>query len=186
MRGSDAPRLQLRAPVRGDVSRPEWDDMECSPLSHLRPAGKHERNTAQNPPRRDGGLSLCTPALSRVLARLSAGLCVLALGSGGAGCAGANHLGHPLTLPLSGISSALHNASYAARRRPVAAFVAQNHGALVRDITRSGGPTLQSAMDLARIAPARRAALTHRLGQDLTLYQQDAEALVVALMVHGP
>ena len=97
----------------------------------------------------------------------------------------ANHLGNPLLWPAMAVTNGIDNAFYDARRQKVEAHVAAHHPALMAEITAGGGVLLTTAMDLAKVAPARRPELVRVLQQDFALYQRDQEALVVALMVHG-
>ncbi|MBU2982407.1 hypothetical protein KO498_11365 [Lentibacter algarum] len=97
----------------------------------------------------------------------------------------AGHLGNPLLLPVSGLTTGIENASYNTRRKKVSDYVLMHHAALMQEALASGGPHLTEAYALARVAPARHAVLTKRIATDQALYRQDAEALTVALMVHG-
>ena len=103
------------------------------------------------------------------------------------GCTGeANHLGNPLLWPAWGVSSAVQNGIYGARRAEVSALVAANHPELIAQIANGGGPGLGAAMDAALIPAEARPALIASLQSDLPLHAADPETLVVALMVHGP
>ncbi|WP_435312889.1 hypothetical protein [Primorskyibacter sedentarius] len=97
----------------------------------------------------------------------------------------ASHLPNPLLLPGQAIATGIGNARYNARRAQVSAHVAQHHSALIAEITVGGGPRMTEAMDRARVPEDRRPVLLRRLREDIVLYRADAEALVVALMVHG-
>ncbi len=97
----------------------------------------------------------------------------------------AGHLGNPLLLPVSAVSAGFENAGYNARRKHVKDYVSEHHAELMQDVMRGGGPHLTQAYALARVAPARHALLTKRIAEDAALYRSDAEALTVALMVHG-
>ena len=97
----------------------------------------------------------------------------------------ANHLGNPLLLPVSGISTALDNAVYSERRGRVELLVKTNHRAILDDIHAGGGPTLAQAMDAARIPAADRPTRILQLQGDVGLYQTTPGALVTALMVYG-
>ncbi len=99
----------------------------------------------------------------------------------------ASHIPNPLALPGQAVSAGWHNAAYNARRARVSDHVTAQHPAILSEITRTGPtPQLTKAMDLARVPQARRATLRARLKSDIALYRADKEALIVALMVHGP
>ena len=101
-----------------------------------------------------------------------------------AGCTGeANHLGNPLLLPFSGLSNAISNASYNEVRGKVELFVKTNHPALMTDIQRGGGATLEQAYDIAGAPNAIRPEHTLHLQSDRALYAANLEALIVAIMV---
>ena len=103
-----------------------------------------------------------------------------------AACSGeANHLGNPLLLPVSGISTAIGNAAYAERRGAVEVIVKTRHPAILADIRAGGGPTLQEAMTTARIPPRDQPARVIQMQRDIDLYAANPGALVVALMVYG-
>lgn len=103
-----------------------------------------------------------------------------------AGCSGeANHLGNPLLLPISGISTALDNAAYSQRRGAVEILVKSNHPALIEEISYGGGPILTDALQTARIPVKDRPTRVTQLRKDLELYSKSPEALVFALMVYG-
>jgi len=104
-----------------------------------------------------------------------------------AGCAGgeASHIPNPLLLPGQAVATGLENAVYNSRRARVKAHVEANLAALEREIAAGGGPLLDDAMALAGVPAATQPGLTARLADDLPLYRGDAEALTVALMVHG-
>jgi len=97
----------------------------------------------------------------------------------------ANHLGNPLLWPIGIVSNGLDNASYNAKRRKVEAHVAAHYPALMAQIKAGGGAQLSRGMDLAGVPDATRPTLRDRLRADIALFQNDPEALVVALMVHG-
>ena len=97
----------------------------------------------------------------------------------------ANHIGNPLLLPVTGITTALGNAAYQQRRGQVEVFVKSNHSAILSDIAVGGGDTVARAMDIAGISTADRPARLIQMRTDLALYETSAEALVVALMVYS-
>lgn len=97
----------------------------------------------------------------------------------------ANHLGNPLMLPISGISTAIGNAAYDARRGEVEVIVKSNHPTLLNEIADGGGPVLTQAMDAARIPVAERPARVLQMRGDIGLYAEAPGALVTALMVYG-
>ena len=97
----------------------------------------------------------------------------------------ANHLGNPLMLPVSGISTVIGNAAYEKRRGEVELIVKSNYEAIKTDIRAGGGPILTKAMDAARIPQRDRPARIIQLQSDMGLYQTTPGALVTALMVYG-
>lgn len=97
----------------------------------------------------------------------------------------ANHLGNPLLLPISGLSTVVSNAAYNQRRGQVELIVKSNYAAIQDDIRAGGGPVLTEAMDTARIPEADRPARIIQLQSDMGLYANNPGALVVALMVYG-
>ncbi|WP_420863661.1 hypothetical protein [Algirhabdus cladophorae] len=111
-------------------------------------------------------------------------LCLSACSSGPTS-SGANHLGNPLTWPAAALNTGLNNAFYNARRNRVADYVAQNQNRIMTNVSTQGGPFLTKAMSLAHVRPAQQPAVLAALQADPALYATDAEALVVALMVHG-
>ncbi len=103
-----------------------------------------------------------------------------------AACSGdANHIGNPLLLPITGLSTAAENATYNQRRGQVEVIVKSNFDQILQDIRNGGGPVLTEAMDTARIPDADRPARVLQMQRDLGLYQANPGALVVALMVYG-
>lgn len=111
---------------------------------------------------------------------LIVGLCLLA------GCnSGTSHLPNPLLLPGQAIATGLENSVYTARRSRVAQQVQQYHAEIIEEIIAGEGPQISTAMALARVPAHRQPELLTRLREDIALYRTDAEALVVALMVHG-
>ncbi|WP_411891925.1 hypothetical protein [Yoonia sp. SDW83-1] len=103
-----------------------------------------------------------------------------------AACSGeANHLGNPLLLPISGLSTAAENAAYNRRRGQVELIVKSNFPGIIDEIQAGGGPALTEAMDAAGIPPGDRPARILQMQGDLGLYAQNPGALVVALMVYA-
>ena len=96
-----------------------------------------------------------------------------------------SHIPNPLFLPAQAVSNTLQNATYNGRRERVKTYVVANHGDIVRDIEAGGGTNLSTAMELAWITGAKRPAITTLLAKDIAQYRTDAEALTIALMVHG-
>lgn len=96
-----------------------------------------------------------------------------------------NHLGNPLTWPASALNTGLNNAFYNARRDRVEAYVQDNQSRILANVVANGGAFLDQAAFLAHVRPPRRAELLRALQADLPLYGRDAEAMVVAFMVHG-
>lgn len=93
---------------------------------------------------------------------------------------GANHLGNPLLLPITGITTSIDNAIYDGQRAPVEDYVSLNYDALVTDIEAGGGTTLTQAFDVASVPEADRADFIAAMeGYDLS----QPDNLVVALMV---
>lgn len=118
--------------------------------------------------------------------RAGAFILISTLALGGCASKDANHIGNPLTLPGRAIINGIQNAGYDARRSKVKAYVNDNRLAIYRDIDAGGGSAVQTAMDIARVAPARRPALIAELYANPQIYRQsDLEPLVVAIMVHG-
>lgn len=97
----------------------------------------------------------------------------------------ANHLGNPLMLPITGLSTVVGNAAYNKRRGQVEVIVKSNYDAIKDDIRAGGGPVLTKAMDAARISERDRPTRTIQLQSDMGLYAVNPGALVVALMVYG-
>lgn len=103
-----------------------------------------------------------------------------------AACSGqASHIPNPLLLPGQAVVTGLENGVYNKRRASVSRFVARNQSTLLKEAKDGGGPTLFEAMRIARIPAARHREVIHVLNADPALYSADAEALVVALMVHS-
>lgn len=97
----------------------------------------------------------------------------------------ANHLGNPLLWPVYGLSAAIDNSIYGAKRGKVEVFVKSNHAVLIEEIGNKGGAYLQQAMDLSGVKMAERDALLLALYGDKALYIQSPDALVTTLMVYG-
>lgn len=97
----------------------------------------------------------------------------------------ANHLGNPLLLPLSGISTVFGNAAYEQRRGQVEIIVKSNHQAILENIRAGGGPLLNEAFDSAGVPERDRPTRVIQLQSDLGLYETTPGALVTALMVYG-
>lgn len=96
-----------------------------------------------------------------------------------------NHIGNPLLLPISGLSTAFGNAAYNERRGRVEVIVKSNYNAILDDINAGGGPVLTEAMDAAGIPEGDRPTRIIQLQSDMGLYANNPGALVVALMVYG-
>ncbi|WP_208354149.1 hypothetical protein [Pseudaestuariivita rosea] len=90
-----------------------------------------------------------------------------------------------LLLPAYAVSNAVENANYYRKRDRVESFVQENHADLIEEIIAGGGPALIEAMKIARIPTSEKENLLAELQENRSLYAEDAEALVVALMVHG-
>lgn len=105
-----------------------------------------------------------------------------------AGC-DMGHLGNPLLLPVTAVTTAVGNASYDARRQKVSDYVYAHHRDILADIQAGNGPALTAALKLAKVPPKARPELLARLKQDFAMYKDDTpdarENLVVTLMVHG-
>jgi len=97
----------------------------------------------------------------------------------------ASHLGNPLLLPVTGVSTVIGNAAYQKRRGEVELIVKSNYEAIKTDIRAGGGPVLTKAMDSAAIPERDRPARIIQLQSDMGLYQTTPGALVTALMVYG-
>lgn len=103
------------------------------------------------------------------------------------GCSNAaNHLGNPVLWPAYGIASAVQNAAYNDRRRDVAAAVQSDFSQILADIRSGGGAAISAAMQTALIPLDDQPGRLAQLRTDWDLYEDDPEALVVALMVFGP
>ncbi len=96
-----------------------------------------------------------------------------------------NHLGNPLLLPVTGVTTGVQNAAYNKRRGQVELIVKSNFDAIRSDIRACGGPVLTKAMDAAQIPVRDRPARITQLQGDMGLYAGNPGALVVALMVYG-
>ncbi len=97
----------------------------------------------------------------------------------------ANHLGNPLLLPATGLSSVVGNAAYNKQRGEVELIVKSNYEEIKTDVRAGGGPVLTKAMNAARIPDQDRPARIIQLQSDMGLYQATPGALVTALMVYG-
>lgn len=97
----------------------------------------------------------------------------------------ASHLGNPLMLPFSGVSTVIGNAAYEKRRGQVEIVVKANYEAIKQDIRAGGGPILTKAMDTAGIPERDRPTRIIQLQSDIGLYNASPGALVTALMVYG-
>lgn len=97
----------------------------------------------------------------------------------------ANHLGNPLMLPVSGLSTVVGNAAYEKRRGQVEVIVKSNYEAIKDDIRAGEGPVLTKAMDAAGVPERDRPTRIIQLQSDMGLYQTSPGALVTALMVYG-
>lgn len=97
----------------------------------------------------------------------------------------ANHLGNPLMLPISGVSTVIGNAAYEKRRGQVELIVKSNYEAIKTEIRAGGGPVLTKAMDAAGVPERDRPTRVIQLQSDMGLYQTTPGALVTALMVYG-
>ncbi len=97
----------------------------------------------------------------------------------------ANHIGNPVLLPLSGLSTVVGNTAYNQRRGRVEVIVKTNYDAILDDIDAGGGPVLTEAMDAAGVPEADRPTRIIQLQSDMGLYAQNPGALVVALMVYA-
>ncbi|NSX55269.1 hypothetical protein [Parasulfitobacter algicola] len=97
----------------------------------------------------------------------------------------ASHVPNVLLLPGYAVSTAIENAAYYRKRDQVEVFVKNNHPSLINEILTGGGPLLQEAMKIARVPMSEREALLLELQENKNLYAENAEAMVVTLMVHG-
>ena len=95
-----------------------------------------------------------------------------------------SHIPNPVLLPAHAVTSVVQNGSYNARRSRVKAYVSENWDALRADIAAGSGEVLSKAMTLARVPPAKRAALIAEL-QTSHVHSASPENMTVALMVHG-
>jgi hypothetical protein len=97
----------------------------------------------------------------------------------------ANHIGNPLLLPFSAVSTGFGNAAYNQRRGQVEIYVKSNHQAIMADIVNGGGDHIARAMDIAGIATEDRPTRLIQLRSDQALYRTSPEALITALMVYA-
>ncbi|WP_108814310.1 hypothetical protein [Loktanella sp. Alg231-35] len=97
----------------------------------------------------------------------------------------ANHLGNPLMLPVTGVSTVIGNAAYEKRRGQVELIVKSNYDTIRQEIGAGGGPALTKAMDAAGIPVSERPARIIQLQSDIGIYHASPGALVTALMVYG-
>lgn len=67
-----------------------------------------------------------------------------------------SHLPSPIQLPGAAISSVIENTLYSAKRNKVEAYVARHYLALRHDALLGGGPTIEGALDSARIKGLQR------------------------------
>ena len=96
-----------------------------------------------------------------------------------------SHLGNPLLLPLSGLSTAAGNAAYNQRRGRVELIVKSSFPGIIGEIRNGGGPALTEAMNAAGIPASDRPARILQMQGDLPIYAGNPDALVVALMVYA-
>lgn len=80
-------------------------------------------------------------------------------------CTAPNHLGNPLTLPISGIATAVENASYNSRRTQVSTFLTSNEQAIQSEARTTPGPALAALYQTARIPPQNQPAVRRDLAE---------------------
>lgn len=80
-------------------------------------------------------------------------------------CTAPNHLGNPLTLPVTGLSTAIENTSYNSRRTQVATFLAANQAAIQTESRTQPGPALTALYQTAQIPPANQPSVRQDLAE---------------------
>lgn len=97
-------------------------------------------------------------------------------------CTAPNHLGSPLTLPVSGAITVLENAQYDARRGKVSAHLAR-HAAAFRRPLPVDAPEASALWQIARIPAQNRAKVLREIREAPA--KGWVEAATVIVMVHG-
>ncbi|WP_281982168.1 hypothetical protein [Thalassorhabdomicrobium marinisediminis] len=100
-----------------------------------------------------------------------------------AACSEGGDLRNPLALPARALGQMFGDGPSARTRGQLEVFVKTNHPALITDIQRGGGDTLNTAFDLARVPVPARAAHTLQLQSNLALYDANLDALTAAILV---
>lgn len=110
-------------------------------------------------------------------------LCLILLGCSNGN---ANHIGNPITLPISAITTGLENVSYNTRRNRVKANVIKNRKQLKKDVIAGNGPALNQIFEIAKIPAQKQAPLLKELQRGIeTYFNTNIEPLVVTIMVHS-
>ena len=80
-------------------------------------------------------------------------------------CTAPNHLGNPLTLPVTGLATAIENASYNSRRTQASTFLAANQAAIQREALTQPGPARAALYQTAQIPPANQPSTRNDLAE---------------------
>ncbi|MGB0959964.1 MAG: hypothetical protein ACPGVK_06905 [Halocynthiibacter sp.] len=108
-------------------------------------------------------------------------LSLIAIGTTVFACGDANHLGHPVLLPASGIFTGIENASYAHKRAQVKTWIVKNERAL--RLEGFEGPVM--AVLLADVPEAAQKQVRKDL-KDAARFTDFAERATLSVMVHQP
>ncbi|MEX3014315.1 hypothetical protein [Gymnodinialimonas hymeniacidonis] len=98
----------------------------------------------------------------------------------------AGHLGNPLLLPVTGLATAVENASYNSRRARVSNLLAANQPAIMAEALSQPGPALSALYQTAQIPPASQPAVLRDLAEISAAPPPDwVERATVIAMVHS-
>lgn len=103
------------------------------------------------------------------------------------GCSGeANHLGNPLTWPVSGAATALSNATYQARRDRVSRYLERNHTQIQAEARTSHGAAFAELARLARISASSLQNVHSEIAQlNPQPFDEWVENATIIAMVYG-
>lgn len=76
-----------------------------------------------------------------------------------------SHIGNPVTLPVSGITTAISNAGYQARRNRVSAYLAANRVSIRSEARAKPGPAFAELARIARIPAAKVADVQREIAE---------------------